>query len=364
VIILTNVNSPHYAGTIASKIITQMTRPFQVEGHACYVGASVGISVFPNDTLDPDDLLKNADTAMYSAKEGGRGRYAFFTGEMNEEAQERSALERDLRVALEGRSLSLAYQPQIDLQTGEMVGLEALVRWTHPERGELPAQIFVGIAEERGLIEELGGQVLASALEQFAAWRKARLPLQRISVNVSSRQLISARFVERLDALLHHIGIASRHLELEITESLLLEDTDSTLRTLAMIHDRGIRLAIDDFGTGYSSLGYLRRLPFDVIKIDRSFVADLPDNRDAASIADTIIAMASALGKSTVAEGIETAQQMHYLRQRGCQTGQGFLFSKPVSAMELVQFRRDWDMGKRLAQSELAKNKPAARGSG
>jgi diguanylate cyclase (GGDEF)-like protein len=364
VIILANINSPHYAGTVGSKIIEQMSRPFQVEGHACYVGASIGISIFPDDTPSPDDLLKNADTAMYSAKEGGRGQFAFFTSEMNDEAQERSGLERDLRVALENRSLSLAYQPQIDLRTGAMVGLEALVRWEHPERGPLPAQIFVGIAEERGLIEELGSQVLAGALEQFAAWRKARLPIERISVNVSSRQLISARFVERLDALLHHIGVEAESLELEITESLLLEDTDSTLRTLGMIHDRGIRLAIDDFGTGYSSLSYLRRLPFDVVKIDRSFVADLPDNRDAASIADTIIAMASALGKSTVAEGIETQKQMHYLRERGCHVGQGFLFSKPLSAIELVEFRRNWDMGGRLAGTEVQNSQRSAGGGG
>lgn len=348
VVVLPNVGNPHYAGSIASKIVDVFSEPFRVEGHSCFVGTSIGISVFPNDTMSADELLKHADTAMYSAKEHGRGCFAFFTEAMNAEALARTRLERELRVALQGHALSLSYQPQIDLRDGGVVALEALVRWNHPERGPLPAGLFIGVAEERGLIEELGAQVLDTGLAQFARWRAAGQAPDRLSVNVSSRQLINPRFVERLEHILAATGLAGEQLELEISEGLLLEDTESTLRTVDLLGDLGVRLAIDDFGTGYSSLSYLRRLPFQVVKIDRSFISGLPAQADPASIVDTILAMATALGKAVVAEGIETPDQLAYLRDHGCALGQGYLLGRPLPADAVADFLQEWESAGRL----------------
>ncbi|MBF0370258.1 MAG: EAL domain-containing protein [Magnetococcales bacterium] len=328
-VILPEMTHPAYVELVVRKILEQLARPFQLEAGEAYVSGSVGITVFPNDGFTIEDLIKNADTAMYRAKDAGRSTFRFFTPEMDAEAKERSRLERGLRHALERGEIEVYYQPIIDLQSGSMVGAEALSRWFHPEMGEVPPDKFIPLAEECGLIQKLGKFVLRMACRDAAGWnRQGRDQSCYVAVNISSRQWKNVRDI--IEEALFDSQLPGDLLQLEITENICLEEIKTVITKLEQIRLMGPALAVDDFGTGYSSLSYLQQLPVALVKIDRSFVRELPDNPNASAITGAIIAMARSLDLKVVAEGVENLQQMAFLRSRGCQLAQGFLFSKPL----------------------------------
>ncbi len=334
-IILTEVDNAESAGQVAQHIIERLHEPFTLFGNEVVVGASIGISVFPDDGADGDALVKNADTAMYHAKDCGRGNFQFFQAEMNERMLRRVTLERDLRRALEREEFVLYYQPKYDLASARLVGVEALVRWQHPERGLLAPGEFVPLAEERNLIVPLGRWVLATACRQVKHWERAGLGMHPLAVNLSSRQFQQTDLLRQVHDTLYATHLDPGLLELEITESVLMERPDETADLLERLRAMGVRIAIDDFGTGYSSLAYLKRFAVDTLKIDRSFVSDLPGDRGDVSIVDSIIALATARGINVVAEGVETPAQRDFLRARGCRQAQGFLFSRPLPNAEM-----------------------------
>jgi predicted signal transduction protein with EAL and GGDEF domain len=331
VVIVGALQSPEDASKIAERILAELAAPLEIGAREYQARASIGIALYPDDGATLEDLLKNADTAMYRAKEDGRGRATFFEPHMNARALERWSLETGLHRALQMRQFVLHYQPQFHLQSGGLSGVEALIRW-----GQRSPAEFIPVAEDCGLIVDIGAWVLEEACEQFRRWRSAGIEIPQIGVNVSSEQLRRADFVDCVRQALLNNDMPPWSLELELTESVLLSNDERTAATLAALVELGVALALDDFGTGYSSLSYLRRYPVQVIKIDRSFVSDIPRNPDASAIASTVIAMARTLRKRTVAEGIETAAQLEYLRERGCDTGQGYLFSKALPADELA----------------------------
>jgi diguanylate cyclase (GGDEF)-like protein len=331
-VILGALSGPEQASKVAERVLAELAEPLEIGAREYQARASIGIALYPSDGTTLEELLKNADTAMYRAKEDGRGRATFFEPHMNERALERWSLETGLHRALQMRQFVLHYQPQFHLQSGGLSGVEALIRW-----GQRSPAEFIPVAEDCGLIVDIGAWVLEEACEQYRRWRSAGLEIPQIGVNVSSEQLRRPEFVGSVrDALLRN-DMPPWSLELELTESVLLSNDERTASTLAALVEMGVSLALDDFGTGYSSLSYLRRYPVQVIKIDRSFVSDIPRNPDASAIASTVIAMARTLRKRTVAEGIETAAQLEYLRERGCDTGQGWLFAKALPAEELAR---------------------------
>ncbi|HLO78581.1 MAG TPA: EAL domain-containing protein [Magnetospirillum sp.] len=329
VIILPAIDDDEAARYVAERVTEVMARPMLVQGCEYFITASIGITLYPNDGADRQVLLKNADLAMYKAKEMGRNRYRFFTSEFNRRLQERLALEGQLRGAAERRELLLHYQPIFDLGSRTAVGVEALLRWQLP-CGEMrmPGD-FIPIAEDTGLIGNLGQWVVETACGELAGLLRGRATPGRVAVNVSPRQLQDQEFGPMVARLLGENGLRPEHLELEITESVLMDDTRETAANLDMLCDMGIRLSIDDFGTGYSSLGYLQRYPFSTLKIDRSFVTLAPHNRGAGRLVETIIAMAHGLGLEVIAEGVETEEQADFLRQRRCDQVQGYLFGRP-----------------------------------
>ena len=330
------------AARVAEKLVAIHSEPYVTAGQEHFLGASIGISVFPQDGRTPDKLIRNADFAMYRAKAEGRGRFVFFDEGMNTRVLERAGLDRDLRVALANGELSLAYQPQIDLATGRVGGAEALARWEHPRRGVIPPAVFIEIAEQSNLIEAIGQFVRETACAQYRAWQSRGLALPRMALNVSSREVRRADFVEQIEALLASHGMRPLSLELEITESLLLDSSDGVIATLRALHDMGVRLAIDDFGTGYSSMAYLKNLPFDVIKIDRSFVKDLGTRDGSEAIVTAMLGVARGLGKDVVAEGIETEEQRAFLFKEGCEAAQGYLWSRPLTPEAFETMLRGW----------------------
>jgi diguanylate cyclase (GGDEF)-like protein len=334
-IVLPHVHGPLEAEAVAVKAIEAMRQPFRIDGHESIVGASVGVAMFPDDGATATELLRKADMAMYNAKEAGKGRFRFFAQEMDQRMKERHALHADLHHALATDQFSLAYQPQGDLRSGRFVSVEALLRWRHPQRGLVSPALFVPILEETGLINEVGTWVLRKALADFAQWRQAGLPFERVAVNVSARQLLDPGFVDLVTAALADAGLAGHDLEIELTEASLIEDLRSANVALTLLRQLGVKAALDDFGTGYSSLAYLNELAFDTLKIDRAFVVNLPTEKSVA-IAKAIIAVANALGKTVVAEGIETQLQHDQLRALGCDLGQGYLLSKPLGNAELI----------------------------
>ena len=334
VIVLDDIKDAGAAAVVAKKVVAILEKPFDLSGREAYIGASIGITLFPNDSADADTMLRNADMAMYRAKDAGRNNYQYFTTAMNEQMQERIGLEQDLRLAMERDQLVLCYQPIIDLAKGSIVGVESLLRWHHPERGTIPPSCFIPIAEEIGLIGPMGLWVLRKACAQAAAWRSDGLEL-RINVNISSRQLALGLTTEHIAAILAEHGLPPAALMLEITEGLVLDQDASSLEWVEALKAQGIGLAVDDFGTGYSSLSYLKRFPIDTLKIDRSFVRDIPDDCSDASLVQAIIAMADSLALEIVAEGIETPEQLEFLCRLGCHKGQGYLFSKPVPAQDI-----------------------------
>ncbi|KAI5914416.1 EAL domain-containing protein [Thauera sp. 2A1] len=320
------------AAVVASKMIDVLSHPVHIDDHDLHLSVSIGIALFPEDGTEADTLLKHADTAMYSAKEGGRNNYKFFVPEMNARATERLRLENDLRRALERNELVLHYQPQIETATGAPYGCEALVRWIQPERGLIPPDQFIPLAESTGLIVPLGEWVLRQACLQQVAWQRAGLPRLLVAVNISALQFHKPDFVDRVSSVLAETGADPACIELEITESALMQPGDDLSARLLKLVDLGLTLALDDFGTGYSSLAYLKRLPIGRLKIDRSFVDDLPGNAEDAAVASAALSLARDLGMEVVAEGVEDHAQRTYLTERGCHAMQGYLFSRPLPA--------------------------------
>ncbi len=337
-ILINALSSAKAAGSAAEHVIAALSEPFIVENVENVVSASVGIAVYPSDSGNAELLMRQADTAMYRAKAGGRGKYVFFEEAMNAEVVRRSTMERELRRAISERQFILHYQPLVDPHAGRIRGVEALVRWQHPEQGIIAPGHFIGIAEETGLIPAIGDLVLVEACKQFSAWRNKGLELEYVTVNVSARQFRLPNFVQTVAAALRNSALPAECLALEITESVLLDDTDAVMGMLARLKEFGVQIAIDDFGTGYSSLGYLERLPFDTLKIDISFVRNIRENGAGGAIAAMITAMAHSLGKRVVAEGVETQAQLDFLRGLDCELIQGYFYSRPLGAQELEAF--------------------------
>jgi len=337
-VILQMIDSANSAAQVAEKIIHTFTAPFMLSGNEAYIGASIGISLSPHDSSDPTVLLRNADIAMYQAKAAGRNQYYFFTEEINANAQARMNMELDLHRAIEREEFSIHYQPIIDLCSERISGLEALARWHHPEHGWIEPDKFIPLAEETGLINPIGEWILKTACQQGQQWLEEGMPPLVISVNLSSRQMMSGHMIDILEKILDETKYPTEFLVLEITESLLLEDTATTTQQLHKLKEMGIKLSIDDFGTGHSSLSYLKRFPVDAIKIDKSFIQDMVKIPEDASLVQAIIAMSHSLGLSTIAEGVEDQEQLSLIRALKCDFVQGYYFSKPLQSHELAEF--------------------------
>ena len=332
-VILPTLKESEDAAVVARKIVKLLDSPSAFTGsHLLHVSASVGIGIYPGDARSAADLIKCADAAMYHAKEGGRNRYQFFAPEMNARANETLALESGLRLALERDEFEIYYQPQVALPEGNLIGMEALLRWRHPERGLITPESFIRVAEERGLILPIGEWVLHTACRQIRAWQEEGFAPIPVSVNVSPLQFRSKDLPDIIRAALHESGLDSRYLELEITEGALMHDSGITNDNIRTLESMGLALSIDDFGTGYSSLSYLKRLPIAKVKVDRSFVGDIPGDEDDAAIVSAIIATAFSLKLDVIAEGVETAAQVAFLLAAGCDKAQGNYFSEPVPA--------------------------------
>jgi len=323
-----------------NEMIILLTQPMEIGTHEIQTSASIGITLIGIDARDPSSLLRNADLAMYRAKRAGRNTCTFFNRSMNTEAYRTLTLEHDLRQALKQDQLLLYYQPQVDLASGRMIGLEALLRWQHPSDGLIPPDDFIPIAEDTGMILPIGRWVLEQACHTAVAIRQQYDQPFRVAVNLSARQFEDRDLVLQIEQTLTDTGLPGEYLELEITESLLVNNFEQINGTLGQLRNLGISIAMDDFGTGYSSLNYLKKLEINQLKIDRSFVQDIPNDRDDMAITSTIIMMARQLGLEVIAEGVETEQQQHFLLQQGCRSGQGFYFSRPLPLEELAGYWR------------------------
>jgi diguanylate cyclase (GGDEF)-like protein len=340
VVMLDRISDRDQAAVVARKILAALSSPILLAGHECSTTGSVGIAVFPENGSDALTLTKNADIAMYLAKEEGKNDYRFFSPEIKSQSIERLMLEADLRHALEFDQFTLHYQPKLDVQTGRITGLEALLRWVHPELGNVPPMDFISLAEETGLILPIGLWVLKTACAQNMAWQRDGLPSMSMAVNLSPRQFLDENLLRDIDELLISTGMPAHLLQLEITESMVMQNVDRAVRVLDQIQSRGVRLAIDDFGTGYSSMSLMKQFPIDTIKIDRSFVRDLENSSQDRAIAKAIISMGKALGLTVVAEGVETAEQDAFLRGHECDELQGYLFSRPIPAESIALLLR------------------------
>ncbi len=339
-VLLTRIQRPQDAGRIAENIVNAFAQPFDVGDQQSFLGASIGIAAYPEDGSSAEELLKNADTAMYRAKASGRSQAVFFEERMNAEAFTRLVLDRDLRLAIERGELELHYQPQVDLHTGTIRSAEALLRWRHPERGLIPPARFIPLAEESGFIEQIGQWTLREACAQMKAWQSEGLPLEQVAVNVSPRQFRKAGLVEFVRSCVQDAGIAFSCLELEITEGLLMERATTVEGMLDELDAMGIGIALDDFGTGFSSMAYLQRFPVHTIKIDRVFVEGLGRSADSHAIVAAVIAMSHALGKNVIAEGVETGEQLALLGELGCDEIQGHHVSPALPAPRFAAFAR------------------------
>jgi len=313
-----------------------------LSGHECLTTASIGIAMYPDHGEDAATLTKNADMAMYLAKEEGKNGFRFFNGEIKAQSIDRLRLEAELRRALDRGQFSLHYQPKVDMASRQITGVEALLRWTHPELGLVPPAQFIPLAEEIGLIVPIGRWVLREACAQNTVWQRLGLLPVSMAVNLSPRQFADEHLVNDIDLALAESEMSPVLLQLEVTESMVMRNVARAVRVLDAIQSRGIRLAIDDFGTGYSSMSLMKQFPIDTIKIDRSFVRDLPHDSEDRAIAQAIISMGKALGMTLVAEGVETLDQEAFLRAQGCDEMQGYLFSKPLPAKELAYLLRAW----------------------
>ena len=339
VILLSEISHPEDAATSARKILSALNAVHAIGEEDLHIEGSIGISVYPADGGDAESLIKNADAAMYHAKEGGRNTFKFFTAAMNQKAVERQSLESALYRALEKQEFFLHFQPKVNLKTGEITGVEALLRWRHPVRGLIPPSQFVPIAEDCGLIVPLGRWVMVAACREAQGWQSSgQLP---VAVNVSAAEFRAPGFVAGVRTILEDTGLDAHRLELELTERVLMDDAESTASMLQELRNMGVGLAVDDFGTGYSSLSYLAQFPIDTLKIDRSFVQKINANYESSSIVSAIIGMGKNLGLKVIAEGVETREQSTYLVSQGCVEGQGYLLSPPISAAELASFLGD-----------------------
>ena len=332
VAILTDLKDEHYANAVARKLLSCVMHPIVLRGQECRVTASIGVAIFPENGRDEQTLVKNADMAMYLAKEEGKNDVRFFSNDMKTQSIERLMMENNLRKALERDEFVLHYQPKIDLKTGRITGVEALLRWNQPDLGMLPPHQFIPLAEETGLIVPIGRWVLKTACAQHVAWQRQGFPPIYMAVNISPRQFQHDQLLQDIDETLAVTGMRPELLELEVTESMVMQNVDRAAVLLSSIKERGVRLAMDDFGTGYSSMSLIKRFPIDTLKIDRSFVRELPENNDDKAIADAIIGLGKALGVTIVAEGVETGGQQTFLRDHACDEMQGYLFSRPMPA--------------------------------
>ncbi len=342
VVLVEDCADPRELNAIAQNILNAVGRPYTLSGREFHVTASIGISTYPADGLDPASLLKNADIAMYLAKDRGKNNFQFYSPQQNAHSFERLALESALRHALERREFVLHYQPKIDIATNRIVGVEALLRWNHPDLGMVTPNQFIPLAEETGLIVPIGRWVLRTACAQSAAWRSEGLPGIRIAVNLSARQFSDDGLIADIADAMAEAGVAPEGLELEITESMVMQNPERAVSTLSRLRELGISVSIDDFGTGYSSLGYLKRFPIDNVKIDRSFIKDLPHDTDDAAITRAVIAMAQSLRIRVVAEGVETREQLEFLRDHQCDECQGYFVSRPLPPSEFALLARTW----------------------
>ncbi|MEQ8801876.1 MAG: EAL domain-containing protein, partial [Haliea sp.] len=342
VVLLSDIQSRENVGVVAEKILHEISQPCLVDEHSLVVTASIGIAIYPQHGNTVTGLMHIADVAMLAAKRSGQDRYHFYSGELGEDAGEHLAMLNALRAAVQNEELFLAYQPQIDLQSGRLVGHEALARWEHPEYGLVPPVRFIPIAEDSGLIIPLGDWIMKEACRQNQQWRERGLADVPVSVNVSVLQFRQDNFVQRVQAVLAETGLPPDRLELEVTESLLIVSTEQSLKKVAELQKIGLKVAIDDFGTGYSSMAYLRQLSPNRLKIDKSFVDDVPHQSDAVAIVRAIVSLAAAVGIETIAEGVETEEQADFLQSLWCAQGQGYLYSKPVPASEFESWLDSW----------------------
>jgi diguanylate cyclase (GGDEF)-like protein/PAS domain S-box-containing protein len=330
VVLLSETERPEDAAITARRMLQAVAEAHSIDQHDLHVTTSIGVSVYPDDGLDAETLIKNADTAMYQAKENGRQSYQFFKPVMNVRAVERQSIEESLRRALERKEFSLHYQPKVKLATGEITGAEALIRWTHPTRGPVSPGSFIPVAEDCGLILPIGQWVLREACKQARIWLDAGLPLGSIAVNISSMEFREDSFLENVFTTLSETGLDPKSLELELTESVLMKRAESAASVLKALRARGVQIAVDDFGTGYSSLSYLRKFPIDALKIDQSFVRQITSAPDDTTIVTAVISMGRSLKLRVVAEGVETQQELAFLQAHNCDEAQGYYFNRPV----------------------------------
>jgi diguanylate cyclase (GGDEF)-like protein/PAS domain S-box-containing protein len=337
VVLLSEATLGQEAAISAEKILMTLSKPHRIDQHDLTITVSIGIATYPDDGTEAETLMKNADFALLHAKNYGRNNYQFFKPDMNVRALKRQSLESDLRHALDREEFVLHYQPKMNLETGAIVGLEALIRWRHPQRGLVPPSEFIPAAEQCGFIVPISCWVLREGCRQARAWQDEGLPPMRIAINISAVELRSKGFVAGVRAILTETGLEPRYLELELTETFLMQDSQATAAVLQDLKELGVQLALDDFGTGYSSLSYLKRFPIDILKIDQSFVRNLTTDADDASIVSAVISMGKSLHMRVVAEGVETREQLEFLQEHNCPEGQGYYFGHPVVAGDITQ---------------------------
>jgi EAL domain-containing protein (putative c-di-GMP-specific phosphodiesterase class I) len=354
------VKSPDDATIAAKRLLKSLAETYFMGPHNLHLTASIGVSLYPDDGADAETLIKNADTAMYHAKEHGRQSFQFFKPEMNVRAVERQSIEEDLRCAIERNEFTLHYQPKINLKTRAITGAEALLRWTHPPRGSVSPAQFIPIAEDSGLIVPIGAWVVREACRQAQSWVAAGLPIGSIAVNVSALEFRNEDFLESLFATLKETGLDPKALELEVTESALMKNAESASTILQILRKAGVRIALDDFGTGYSSLSYLRKFPLDALKIDQSFVRQIADSSGGNTIVSTIIAMARSLHLLVIAEGVETPEELAFLLEQQCDEAQGYKFSRPIPAEQFEMLLRS----EQLVQASKSNGSMKGRNNG
>jgi predicted signal transduction protein with EAL and GGDEF domain len=343
VILIEEVNELSQVALVAHKILSSTIKPMVLLGEECRITASIGISIYPRDGSDEQSLMKNADIAMYFAKEEGKNNYQFYSKDIQSQSSEHLGIETSMRLALERKEFSLHYQARVDVKTGAITGVEALLRWQSPSLGSVTPTQFIPVAEETGLIVPIGRWVMRTACAQNVAWQRQGLPPVCMAVNLSLRQLMDDNLLEDIKAALDDSGMAANLLELEITESMVMHDPARLIAVLTNIKKMGVRLAIDDFGTGYSSLAQLKHFPIDTLKVDRSFIRNLPQDSEDKAITEAIIAMGKTLSLTVVAEGVETQAQEDFLRDHICDEMQGFYFSKPVAPDNFADLLRNHD---------------------
>jgi diguanylate cyclase (GGDEF)-like protein/PAS domain S-box-containing protein len=354
VIILPDLERPEHARVVGDKILSELTRPVEIGGHEIHVTPSIGISHYPNDATDVHQLLKHADNAMYQAKDAGRNTIRFFTNDLNFLLSKRLEIEGRLRKAIDNQEFFLRYQPQVDIESGRISGMEALIRWNDPQKGEIFPKDFIFVAEELGLIVPIGEWVFRTACKQLKQWSDDGLGPINLAINISPRQFMSRRLVPTLLAMVRETGADPRQIELEITETMIMRNVEQSIETLTQLRAAGMQVAVDDFGVGYSSLGQLKRMPATSMKIDRSFIMNVPEDAQGGSITEAIIAMAKRLKLRCIAEGVETRQQLDFLRANHCEAFQGYLFSRPVTSLEATAMLKAQAAGEMAAPRALA----------